>query len=149
MRTIQIGLSAVLVYAYAVVVYFAGIRTINVTDADLTAYRTAPGPGGLLTTLLGLGGFWRDFPDQARTALPAALAVLALVATVALVFVGLVRLWGRSPDLGRPLAVLTVVGLVLGSGVTGPFEQVYRWMFSTLPLFEAMREQEKWLAHSP
>jgi hypothetical protein len=145
-RTIQIGLSGMLVYFYAVVVYLAGVRTIEVTDADLTAYATVPGPGGLITTLLGLGGFWRDFPDRAATSLPAAVAIPALIATVGLAFLGLVRLWGRAPELGRPLAMVSALGLVLASGVSGPFELLYRGLFDALPFFEAMREQQKWLA---
>ena len=145
-RTAQIAASAGLVYAYGAVVYLTGTRTIRVTEADLDAYATVSGPGGLLTTLVSLHGFWRDFPDQARTAVPAAVAVLALAAAVTLVVVGLARLVAVRDPLGPPVVALGVVGLVLASGVSGPVDGGYRWAFEHLPLFEAMREQQKWLA---
>ena len=44
-----------------------------------------------------------------------------------------------------PLLVTTVVGLLLGAGVSGPMGSVYRFAFDHLPLFEAMREQQKWV----
>ena len=145
-RTVQIGLSAGLVYAYGAALYLSGVHTLQVTGADLTAYATVPGPGGLLTTLLSLHGFWRNFDDQVRTSVPPVVAVLALLATVALVVVGTSRMLARRLPLGPPTVGAAVVGLVLASGVTGPFEGLYRWMFAHLPLFEVMREQQKWLA---
>ena len=145
-RTVQIGLSAGLVYAYGVALYVTGVRTIRVTDADLTAYAPVAGPGGLLATLLSLHGFWRDFGIQVRTQLPAALAVLALITLLALVVLGTARMWVVRDSTVVPLLTIGVVGLVLGSGVSGPFAGVYRAMFEHLPLFETMREQQKWLA---
>lgn len=145
-RTLQVGLSAGLVYAYGITVWLTGIRTIAVTESDLEAYATASGPGGLLTTLLSLHGFWRDFPDQARTALPGALAVAAFLLTLAVVLIGLARLLAVQPGLGAPVVGIGAAGLLLASGVAGPLAPAYRWAFETLPLFEAMREQQKWLA---
>ncbi len=75
-RTVQVVVTAALVYGYALVLYATGTRTLRVTQADLDAYATHLGPGGWLPTVLGLGGFWRDFqpapadPDWACCPVP-------------------------------------------------------------------------------
>jgi hypothetical protein len=145
-RTLQIGLSGCLAYAYGVALYLTDVGTVSVTDADLRAFATVSGPGGLLTTLLSLHGFWRNFTDQARTAVPAAIAIAALAATVVAVVAGLSRAWARERTLGGPALLVGAIGLVLGSGVTGPFAALYTALFDHVPLFTVMREQQKWLA---
>ena len=47
------------VYAYALAVMLSAILTARVSDADLDAYGSLAGPGGLLPTLATLHGFWR------------------------------------------------------------------------------------------
>lgn len=134
------------VYTYALVVWLTGSRTLNVTQADLDAYATWSGWGGTGLTVMSLRGFWRsDVPgwdpwQGVWFALPLLLAMLALV------FVGLALRVVDDPLRGAPMVALTVVGLLLGAGVSGPISGFYRWAFDTLPLFEAMREQQKWLA---
>ena len=145
-RTLQIGLSAGLVYAYGAALYVSGVHTLKVTEADLGAYATVAGPGGLLATLLSLHGFWRDFDDQVRTSVPPVLAVAGLVGMLVLVAIGATRMLARRLPVGRPTIALTVVGLVLASGMSGPFSGLYTFLFTHLPLFEVMREQQKWLA---
>lgn len=145
-RALGTVLAAGAVYTYAAVVWLTGARTLNVTDADLQAYATWSGTGGLGTTVLSLRGFWRtgapgwDVWDGVWFALPLLLLVLALVA------VGLVLRVFDDALRGAPLAALTVIGLLLGAGVNGPLGGFYAWAFESLPLFEAMREQQKWLA---
>jgi hypothetical protein len=99
-----------------------------------------------VTTLLSLHGFWRDFDTQVRTVLPAGAAVLCLVVLLALVVVGVARMLAERDRAASVLLTLGVLGLVLASGVAGPFESFYRFLFDHLPLFETMREQQKWLA---
>lgn len=146
LRTAQVVASAALVYAYALVLWLTGTRTLDVTQADLSAYATAVGPGGISTTVLSLHGFWRDWPAQVRDTLPGLVGVLVLGIVLAAVSVGLARLARLDPVRGQPLVALTLVGLLLGAGVSGPAAGLYRAAFEWLPLFEAMREQQKWLA---
>lgn len=138
--------SAALVYAYALVVWVTGARTLNVTDADLKAYATWSGPGGLGVSVLSLRGFWRTDAPGWNPWQGVWFALPLLIVMVALVTVGLVFRIVDDPLRGTPLAALTVVGLLLGAGVDGPLGWLYRWAFHTLPLFEAMREQQKWLS---
>ena len=150
-RTAGIVASAAVVYGYAAVVALTGVRTIEVTQADLEAYATLPGPGGLLPTVLSLHGFWRG--STGGTRLPRdvvgpVVGALLLALVVALVALGLSRLVRRDVVLGAPLAAVTVVGLLLGAGVNGPVGGLYRMAFDHLPLFATMREQEKWLSLS-
>jgi hypothetical protein len=65
-----------------------------------------------------------------------------MVAVVA----GLTRLNRRDRVLGLPLTALILTGLLLGAGVNGPLGGLYRVAFRSVPLFEVMREQQKWVA---
>lgn len=145
-RTVQVVLTGGLVYGYAIVLLATGTRTLNVTQADLDAYATDTGPGGWLPTVLSLRGFWRAFDESAVSGeglLPGAVLLAVLLFVVGL---GLRTRWGAETDRSAPLVALAVVGLLLGAGVSGPLAGVYRLAFDVLPLFEAMREQQKWLA---
>ncbi|RZU54376.1 hypothetical protein EV385_6327 [Krasilnikovia cinnamomea] len=146
-RTALIVVAAGCIYAYALTVILNAILTVRVGDADLEVYATRAGPGGMFVTLLSLQGFWREDdlsgPIGSVGAVPAAVGLVVLVSAV--VF-GLVRLCRHDPDLGAPLAALAVCGIVLGAGTQGPFGVAYRWAFDAVPLFEAMREQQKWVA---
>jgi hypothetical protein len=127
-------------------VWITGARTLNVTDADLQAYATWSGPGGLGATVLSLRGFWRTGAQGWDVWEGVWFGWPLLVIVVVVVAVGLALRWVDDPLRGAPLSVLTVVGLLLGAGVAGPLGWAYRAAFEALPLFEAMREQQKWLA---
>ncbi|BFU44717.1 hypothetical protein [Krasilnikovia sp. MM14-A1004] len=146
-RTALIIVAAGCIYAYALTVVLNAILTVRVGDADLDVYATRAGPGGLFLTLASLQGFWRedDSSGPAGTvgAVPAAVGLVVLLAAVV---AGLVRLSRRDPDLGAPMCALAISGIVLGAGAEGPFGAVYRWAFDVVPLFEAMREPQKWVA---
>ena len=134
------------VYTYALVVWLTGSRTLNVTQADLDAYATWSGWGGTGLTVMSLRGFWRSDSPGWDPWQGVWFALPLLVLILGLVIVGLALRVFDDPLRGAPLAALTVVGLVLGAGVSGPAAPLYRWAFDHLPLFEAMREQQKWLA---
>ena len=145
-RTVQVVVTAALVYGYALVLYATGTRTLRVTQADLDAYATDAGPGGWLVTVLSLRGFWRSFDQSIESGLGLLPGALLLVGVLLVVVLGFRARWGDENDRLVPLAVLTCVGLLLGAGVSGPLAGLYRLAFDVLPLFEAMREQQKWLA---
>lgn len=145
-RTVQIFVTAGLVYCYALVLWLTGTRTLRVTEVDLSAYQTQPGPGGLMATVLTLRGFWRGGSEQLSDSLGPVIAIVLAVLILGTIFIGLTFLVDREPTRGRPLVLLTVAGLLLGAGVLGPLGGLYRLAFAHLPLFEAMREQQKWLA---
>jgi hypothetical protein len=143
-RTVAVILAAGLVYCYAAVVFLTGIHPLRVTDADLTAFATRPGPGGPLVAVAALRGFWRGSGDLVVGRLGPTASVLALLAMLLLVGGGLARLVRVKPDLGLQAGALTVVGLLLAAGIDGPAGGAYRLAFHWLPLFQAMREQQKW-----
>jgi hypothetical protein len=145
-RTVLVILSAGCVYAYALAVMLSAILTAQVSDADLDEYRPLAGPGGLLPTLATLHGFWRGTPSAPDDGLGPVLAALMPLVLVVAVVAGLTRLNRRDPVLGVPLTALTLAGLLLGAGVDGPLGGLYRAALRTVPLFEAMREQQKWVA---
>ncbi|MCA2213965.1 hypothetical protein [Jidongwangia harbinensis] len=142
-RTAATVVSAGCIYAYAIAVTASAILTVRVGTDDLEVYAPHAGPGGMLVTLTTLRGFWRGGADSSpQVVLGLAPAAVMLLAAV----YGLARLCRRDPVVGRPLAALTAAGLLLGAGIHGPLEPVYRAAFDVVPLFTAMREQQKWVA---
>ncbi|WP_305786005.1 hypothetical protein [Symbioplanes lichenis] len=142
-RTVLMILSAGGIYAYAVVLVLSAILTVKVGRGDLDVYAPHAGPGGMLVTLASLRGFWRGSSDSSPQVDIGFVAGMAMVAGAA---AGLALLCRREPRTGVPLAVLAGAGLLLGAGIHGPLAPVYRFAFDHLPLFQAMREQQKWLS---
>lgn len=144
-RLVLTGLAAAAIYAYALVVILTGVPTLRIGDADLAAFATQPGPGGLLPTVLTLHGYWRDWDNQVRTVLgPAFWVVSAALAVV--VVLGLVAMLRAGNRRGRLAVAFITIGAVLACGAQGPFGAVYRLAFDHVPLFSTMREPAKWLA---
>nr|BFE73320.1 hypothetical protein GCM10020092_066210 [Actinoplanes digitatis] len=142
-RTALIIAFAGCVYAYAVAVMLNAILTVRVGGRELEAYAPHAGPGGMLPTLLSLRGFWRGAADSSPQV---ALGFVPVVVMATAAVWGLVRLCRRDPVVGAPVSAIAVCGLLLGAGIHGPLAAVYRWAFDVVPLFAAMREQQKWLA---
>lgn len=131
------------VYAYAVAVVATAILTVRVGVTDLQVYAPYAGTGGLFATLLSLRGFWRGAADSSpQVGLGLVPATLMVVAAVA----GLARLWRQDRAAGAALSVLAAAGILLGAGIRGPLAAAYQAAFDLVPLFVAMREQQKWLA---
>jgi hypothetical protein len=138
------GLAAAGTYAYAAVVVLSGVPTLSIGEADLTAFATVSGPGGLLPTVLTLHGYWRDWDGQVRNVLGgAALPIALAVATV--IIIGLVAMLREGNRRGRLAVAFIAVGAVLACGTQGPFGWLYQWLFDTVPLFTTMREPAKWI----
>ena len=133
------------VYAYAISVLLANPPRLQVSSADLEAFATREGPGGLLPTVLTLHGFWRGGEGQVREVMGPAGWLLALV-LLGTVGYGIVSLLRRRDPLGRVAATLVVLGAVLAVGAQGPVGDLYQLAFERVPLFAVMREPAKWLA---
>jgi hypothetical protein len=144
-RLLLTGLAAAGVYAYAAAVVLSGVPTLRIGNADLEAFATAPGPGGILPTVLTLHGFWRDWDNQVRLVLGPGFWLLA-AAVGAVVVLGLVTMLRLGNRRGRLAVAFIVVGAILAAGTQGPFGWAYRWAFENVPLFTTMREPAKWLA---
>ncbi|PRY32187.1 hypothetical protein [Pseudosporangium ferrugineum] len=142
-RTAVVIAAAGCIYAYALAVVLSAILTVRVGGSDLEVYAPHAGPGGMFATLVSLRGFWRGGADSSpQVGLGLVPAAVMLAAALA----GLARLCRREPVTGLPLAVLAVAGLLLGAGIHGPLAGAYRAAFDVVPLFVAMREQQKWVA---
>ncbi|MEI2786814.1 MAG: hypothetical protein V9E82_14080 [Candidatus Nanopelagicales bacterium] len=145
-RALQVVAAAGLVYGYALILWLTNTRVLNVTEADLQVYATQSGPGGLLPTVASLHGFWRADPDTTVQAWLGGIGVLLFAVLIAGVVFGAAMLWRREVDRAAPLVVIGVLGMLLAAGINGPLGGPYRWAFDHVPLFEAMREQQKWIA---
>jgi hypothetical protein len=94
-----------------------------------------------------LHGFWRTADDEAvRSLFGPLLGPLAFAVLVAAVVAGFALLVRQESDRAAPLIAVTAIGLLMGAGITGPIGFGYQFAFDHLPLFEAMREQQKWVA---
>lgn len=144
-RLLLTGLAAAGIYAYAAAVVLSGVPTLRIGSADLEAFATASGPGGILPTVLTLHGFWRDWDNQVRLVLGPAFWLLA-AAVGAVIVIGLLRMLRQGNRRGRLAVAFIVVGAILAAGTQGPFGWLYQWAFETVPLFTTMREPAKWLA---
>jgi hypothetical protein len=142
-RTAGVIAAAGGIYAYALAVLASAVLTVRVGAQDLQVYAPHAGPGGMLATLMSLRGFWRGAADSSPQLglglVPATLMVLAALA-------GLVRLCRSDRAAGAALSVLALAGVLLGAGIHGPLAAVYQAAFDVVPLFAAMREQQKWVA---
>ncbi|GIE50500.1 hypothetical protein [Actinoplanes nipponensis] len=142
-RTVLVVCAAGGIYAYALAVLASAILTVRVGAGDLQVYAPHAGPGGLPATLVSLRGFWRGAADSSpQLGLGFAPAALMVVAALT----GLVRLVRHDRATGTVLAVLAPAGLLLGAGIHGPLAAAYQAAFDLVPLFAAMREQQKWVA---
>jgi hypothetical protein len=102
-------------------------------------------PGGVLTTLVGLGGVWNEdvVPDSRTTPL----AVAGLLILVGLAVTGVRTLVGRDRRLARELGVLALVGLALALlGAVGGSRAVLEWLVSTVPGAGLLRDGQKFVA---
>lgn len=117
--------------------------------ADLDAFRTIGDPHfGLFLNVLGLYGFW-----QREATLPKSYLgwwwIVVLAALLALMAVGLADRWRhRLGGPSRPGIYLgtAVAAYFLSLGDQGPTGPVFRWLYFHVPLFDAMREPEKFAA---
>jgi hypothetical protein len=142
-RTVLVVGAAGGIYAYALAVMASAILTVRVGADDLLVYAPHAGPEGMIATLVSLRGFWRGAADSSPQ-LGLAFVPASLMVVVALA--GLVRLCRRDRATGAALSVLAPAGVLLGAGIHGPLAAVYQAAFDVVPLFAAMREQQKWVA---
>lgn len=144
-RSLQVFATAGLVYGYALVLWMTNTRTLNVTEADLEAYATRAGPGGALPTVASLHGFWRAANEDTVRAWLGGLGILVFLLILVGVVLGATALWRQETDRMAQLVTIGAAGMLLAAGINGPLAGIYRWAFEHVPLFEAMREQQKWI----
>ncbi|HEY0486548.1 MAG TPA: hypothetical protein VGD72_09895 [Mycobacteriales bacterium] len=119
--------------------------TSDPAGVDVFAVR-AEGPGGLVTTLLGLGGIWNGAVAPASRA--SVVATAATVVVVGLSLAGWRVLRGRWPaGAARGLAVVALgfLALAAAGAVPGP-DAVLRAVVATLPGAGLLRDGHKFLA---
>jgi hypothetical protein len=101
--------------------------------------------GGVLPTVLGLGGVWNSaaVPDSRTTPL----ALLALAVIVSLAAAGAPLLWRRDRVLARTLIAMAAVGWTVALlGTTPPGRAVLGWLVADLPGAALLRDGQKFVA---
>jgi hypothetical protein len=115
-------------------------------DAAVSAFAArAEVAGGVLPTVLGLGGVWNAavVPDSRTT--PLALLALALLVTLA--GAGAPLLWRRDRVLARTLLAMAAVGWAVALlGTTPPGRAVLGWLVADVPGAALLRDGQKFVA---
>ena len=115
----------------------------GVSDAaGVDAFRAhADAPGGVLVSVLGLGGIWDlDSVPTSRTSMLGVAAAVVVVASV-------LGAWRRLPAGAGPLVPLALGGLVLAAGASVPgLDDLVRWVVTRVPGGGLLRDSQKWLA---
>lgn len=103
------------------------------------------GPGGVVLSVLGLGGIWDSLSvPGSRGSAWGLVATLVLLVMGALGVAGLRRCWGTS-TLVR-VALLAAAGLVLALiSTTGPGADVVRWAVAEVPGAGLLRDAQKYV----
>jgi hypothetical protein len=119
----------------------------GIGTADLAAYATRPPGMGVLPTLAGLYGFWRDEFAGPAERIPT--LYLLLVPILALSLTGAIRVLAseRRRRAGIVLVAGAVLGLLLAGGTSfPPTAGAFRWLFDNVAFFRIYREPQKFLA---
>jgi hypothetical protein len=119
----------------------------GVGPADLAAYATRPPGMGVLPTLAGLYGFWRDEFAGPAERIPT--LYLLLVPILALALIGAIRVLTseRHRRAGVVLVAGAIIGLLLAGGTSfPPTAGTFRWLFENVIFFRIYREPQKFLA---
>jgi hypothetical protein len=119
----------------------------GIGTADLAAYATRPPGMGVLPTLAGLYGFWRDEFAGPAERIPT--LYLLLVPILALSLTGAIRVLAseRRRRAGVVLIAGAVLGLLLAGGTSfPPTAGAFRWLFDNVTFFPIYREPQKFLA---
>lgn len=123
---------------------FVGAAGLTSDPDGVNAFAArAEAPGGVLVSLLGLGGAWdRDSVPATRESWWGLVAAVVAVAVVVLGWRGLRSFWGSCAP--RALG-LGLGGLLLAAaGATGPGTDVLRWLVTTVPGAGLLRDTQKY-----
>ena len=117
-----------------------------VDPASVEAFAVRPEvPGGLLPTVLGLGGIWNAEVVLASRSSP--LAVASLGVLLALALVGSRRCWRSDRGATARLALLAGIGLVLALlGAVPGTSALLEWLVAEVPGLGLLRDGQKFLA---
>jgi hypothetical protein len=119
----------------------------NIGAADLAVYASRPRGFGVIPTLLGLDGFWRDefrSPGERHPGL-----YLLLVLVLGLALLGAARLLGSGTRsrFAIVLSISAAIGVILAAGSSfPPTADAFRWLVEDVPFFGVYREPQKFLA---
>ncbi len=141
----SVGTVAVL-SAYLFFAQLGVTRPVTVGATDVAAYATRSDPQlGLYGNVLGLYGFWRQGPKLPKDVVhvwPYLLAAILVV--VAVGAFSALRDTERRP-LAGVLLLSGTAGYFLALGTQGPTGPLFRFLFDHVPLFQVMREPQKFL----
>jgi hypothetical protein len=122
-----------------------GGGTSDPAAVDAFAARSE-GPGGVVVTVLGLGGVWNgEVVPASRSGPLVPLIAMLLVVGAGFGARGLCAAWGRAPMLA--LGGLAAAGVVIAvaAGLPGP-DAALRWLVAYVPGAGLLRDGQKWAA---
>ena len=112
-----------------------------ITERDLDAFAPSNVIISPWVSVATMHGFWRTGYDYAVTLFPAIVPVFSVF--IFLAVYGLLSTYRHY--MSMVIAGLAVVALILGAGVSGPFEGLYRSLTDSVPLFDGFRDSQKFV----
>jgi hypothetical protein len=121
-------------------------RPVTVGASDVAAYATRSDARlGLFGNVLGLYGFWRQGPRLPKDVVPIWPALLVAILVVAAVGAFSALRDAERRPLAGVLLLSGTAGYFLALGTQGPTGPLFRFLFDHVPLFQVMREPQKFL----
>ena len=141
----SIGTVAVL-SAYLFFAQLGVARPVTVGATDVAAYATRSDPHlGLYGNVLGLYGFWRQGPKLPKDVVHVWPYLLAAILVVAAIGAFSALKDAERRPLAGVLLLAGTAGYFLALGTQGPTGPLFRFLFDHVPLFQVMREPQKFL----
>jgi len=141
----SVGTVAVL-SAYLFFAQLGAGRPVTVGASDVAAYATRSDARlGLFGNVLGLYGFWRQGPRLPKDVVPIWPALLVAILVVAAVGAFSALRDAERRPLAGVLLLSGTAGYFLALGTQGPTGPLFRFLFDHVPLFQVMREPQKFL----
>ncbi len=143
-----LSLSYIVLNAYWLIPTISAESTIinQMGDEDMYTYATKPSTLNAAFTTASMYGFWRGGYLYTKDILP--------IWYVFFVFLLFLAVHGfvshhRDEKIGmyvKAFGVTAVIGLILGSGIYGPFSGVFEFLYNNVPFFRGFRDSQKFVA---
>jgi len=128
------------------VLFYEKTRLSTITDLNIIFYAPLTDIASALYSTASMHGFWRGGIIYAKDIIPFTQYFFIIIFIFAVH--GFFSYY-NDPKVGyivKALGVTAIISLLLGTGICGPASSVFQWMFQNVPLFNGMRDSQKFIA---
>lgn len=128
------------------VLFYENTRLSTISHLNIIFYAPLTDIASVLYSTASMHGFWRGGIIYAKDIVPFTQYFFIIIFIFAVH--GFLTYY-KDPGIGyivKALGVTAVIALLLGTGIYGPASSVFEWMFQNVPLFNGMRDSQKFIA---